>query len=137
MILFNLKCSAGHEFEAWFRNGDAYEGRKPGSVRCPVCDSAEVAKAPMAPRIARTKADAPAEISTQAEVISRLRALRQAVEERCDYVGERFAETAREIHYGEIEARAIYGEASPEQARELKEEGISFHPLPWLPRTNS
>jgi len=121
MILFNLLCARDHEFEAWFRNGDAYEDQAAeGVISCPHCGDGEVRKAPMAPRLAKGVAkreDALAE-------------LRRAVESQFENVGERFADEARQIHYGEAEARPIYGQASLEQVKDLLDEEIPVLPLP-------
>ncbi|WP_188258896.1 DUF1178 family protein [Azospirillum tabaci] len=174
MILFVLKCTADHRFEAWFRNGDAYETQAAAkAIACPVCGDTHITKAPMAPRIAkggRAKDDAardggtpeaaptaggavaapkasptpetlpvPAELRERfaAEVMRQLTEIRRTVETNCDYVGDRFAEEARRIHYGETDPRGIYGEATDKEAEELKEEGVTFGRIPWLPRTNS
>lgn len=139
MILFNLRCADGHDFEAWFRDGAAWDQRAAGSVCCPLCGTGEVVKAPMAPRIARSRSEAGAAEArrAQAEALRQLAELRQAVEERCEHVGPRFAEEARRIHYGEVEARDIYGEASGAEADALREEGVAFQLLPGPPRTNS
>ena len=147
MILFELKCASDHRFEAWFRDGAAYDAQAAaGTIACPACGDTRVGKAPMAPRIAKGRKD-PAEPAkadgagkadaVQAEVLRQLGELRRAVEENCDYVGDRFAEEARRIHYGETDPRGIYGEASPGDVAELKEEGVTIHRIPWLPRTNS
>jgi len=129
MILFNLRCAEGHHFEAWVKDGAAWEQRAAGAILCPVCGDAEVVKAPMAPRIARSRGDD--------EAARTLRDLRQKIEQNCDYVGDRFAEEARRIHYGESAPRDIYGEASSAEAEDLREEGVTFQQVPWLPRTNS
>ena len=143
MILFELKCASDHRFEAWFRDGAAYDTQAAaGTITCPVCGDGKVAKAPMAPRIGKTrggdKADTPEQMKrAQAEVLKQLAEMRRKVEENCDYVGDRFAEEARRIHYGETDPRGIYGEASDGDVAELKEEGVTIHRIPWLPRTNS
>lgn len=138
MILFELRCPADHRFEAWFKDGAAYEFQVARNViNCPVCGDSAIAKAPMAPRIARAHGEAPPVRHQQAELVRQLGALRRKVEESCDYVGERFAEEARRIHYGETDARDIYGEATETQTEELKEEGVAFSRVPWLPRTDS
>ncbi|WP_448190238.1 DUF1178 family protein [Azospirillum sp. sgz301742] len=157
MILFELKCASDHRFEVWFRNGAAYEAQAAaGAIACPLCGDTHVGKAPMAPRISKGRKDAgesaKASVNTtintgvktdkkamalQAEVLRQLGEMRRAVEDNCDYVGERFAEEARRIHYGETDARGIYGEASPGDVAELKEEGVAIHRIPWLPRTDS
>jgi len=195
MILFELKCSSDHRFDAWFRSNAEYEAREQGVIACPVCGDRNVVKAPMAPRILRSAkeraaaersliereqaaAQAPqpqaaqtrppdqpqaplppaaadalpvpyqrpevpvsaeAQAALQAEaaqLLQRLAQLRQQVEEKCDYVGERFAEEARRIHYGESSPRDIYGEASADEAELLRDEGISVLSIPWLPRAN-
>ena len=148
MILFQLRCAKTHEFEAWFRDGRNYESqRKAGKIQCPVCSSRKVEKAPMAPRIAKgtgkpvekpaaplpAAAPQPAE-TPQTMAVKALRELRAKVEANCDYVGPAFAEEARRIHYGETEARGIYGETSDKEAAELDDEGIEFAKIPWVPR---
>ncbi|PWC53431.1 DUF1178 family protein [Azospirillum sp. TSO22-1] len=152
MILFELKCASDHRFEAWFRDGAAYDAQAAaGTIACPLCGDTQVGKAPMAPRIAKRRGE-PAEpakvvpapeggnekaVALQSEVLQQLGELRRAVEENCDYVGDRFAEEARRIHYGETDPRGIYGEASAKDVAELKDEGVTIHRIPWLPRTNS
>ncbi|CAA7616923.1 DUF1178 family protein [Magnetospirillum sp. UT-4] len=132
MILFELRCGNDHHFEGWFRDNAAYEAQvAAAAVSCPVCGATDVAKAIMAPRLNRATGEA-LDLAAAAGAMRKVMGeIRKKVEESCDYVGENFAEEARKIHYGETEARAIYGEASPEQARELKEEGVEFHPVPW------
>jgi hypothetical protein len=155
MILFELRCNKDHHFEGWFRDGRGYETQtKAGKLVCPVCGSRRIEKAMMAPRIgkgARAKsskpeatnlpapAPAPAPPAQQAEIkaVQMLRELRKQVEANCDYVGPEFAEEARKIHYGEAEARGIYGETSAEEAEALDEEGIEFARVPWISRQDS
>lgn len=130
MILFELACANEHHFEAWFRDGAAYESQAAaGEIVCPACGNAQVAKAPMAPRLAKHHGAA-------AELRHALGDLRRKVQENCTYVGERFPEEARRIHYGETEARPIYGEASPDDARALEEEGVDFRRIPWVAEEN-
>ncbi|MBY0432262.1 MAG: DUF1178 family protein [Rhodospirillales bacterium] len=132
MILFELKCRADHHFEAWFRDGATYEAQvAAGEVSCPVCGEIQVDKAPMAPRLAKSRGDRGTDIAV--EMRKALTELRRQVESNCDYVGERFPDEARAIHYGEREARAIYGEASAKESRALKDEGIEVRQIPWLP----
>jgi hypothetical protein len=134
MILFKLRCGAEHEFEAWFRDGAAYErqaGR--GLVACPDCGDTAIAKAPMAPRLARS---APRE-HAPAPLRRMLQELRQHVETHCDYVGDRFAAEARRIHRGEAAARGIYGEASEKESHALADEGIEVARIPWLPPSDA
>ena len=156
MIRYNLVCDKRHEFESWFQDSAAYDKQaKRGLVSCPLCGSAKVEKAIMAPRLARkdkstpivapqeesAPASPPAEAPTPVAMISpqerefraKLRELRDHLTANADNVGKKFPEVARKMHYGDIEHRSIYGEASPQDAAELHEEGIEFHPLPVLP----
>ena len=136
MILFALRCGSGHEFEAWFRDGDGFEAQqKAGEIACPLCGDAEVEKAVMAPRIGRSRDKTPA--ISPAQMRAALVELRRQVETNCDYVGERFAEEARRIHHGEADPHGIYGEASAEESRELADEGISFGRIPWISSTDA
>ncbi len=154
MILYNLVCDKRHEFESWFANSAAYDKQvKRKLVACPVCGSVKVEKAIMAPRLARKdkstpivapaeeSVPAPAEAPTPVAMISpqerefrkKLKELRAHLTANADNVGKKFPEEARKMHYGEKEHRSIYGEASPQDAKDLHEEGIEFHPLPVLP----
>lgn len=137
MILFQLRCGKGHHFDGWFRDNAAFDAqRAAGHIACPVCGDAGVEKAIMAPRLNRATGQA-LDVPDMARAMRQaLGELRKSVEETCDYVGERFPDEARKIHYGETEARAIYGEASGEQADELAEEGITFQRIPWVPGEN-
>lgn len=153
MIVYELKCSKDHVFEGWFRDAATFDRQAAaGKVACAVCGDSKIAKAPMAPRLAKRRGDAPAAArgdapgdapagplttARAAEAMTLLAELRKKVESECDYVGERFAEEARRIHYGETEQRGIYGEASDEQAKALDDEGIEVKKIPWLPRRNA
>jgi hypothetical protein len=146
MILFDLRCGDGHVFEAWFKDGATFEAqREAGEIVCPVCGNIRIAKAPMAPRLAkaegRGEADAPrtgkAPAGPAAKLGDRLREVRRLVEEHCEDVGERFPEEARKMHYGEAEKRGIYGEASDDEVEELADEGIEVQRVPWLRRHHS
>lgn len=157
MILYELVCEHGHSFESWFRDSAAFDALAAAQgLSCPTCGSASVGKALMAPRLARRKGHddrpAPREDSEQqaasseqkAPSVQKLTAVPEAVamvnefleqvrthvETTCDYVGDQFAEEARRIHYGETEARGIYGEATPEDTKALHEEGVDILPLP-------
>lgn len=134
MISFSLKCAKGHEFEAWFRNGETYETQvAAGEVACPACGVTTVEKAPMAPRLVKARGDGAERTALAvAEMRKALGDLRRQVEDKCDYVGADFPEQARKIHYGETPARPIYGEASPDQASELRDEGIEIATIPWV-----
>ena len=142
MIHYDLICDKGHAFDGWFRNSAAYdEQARGGLVTCTQCGSAKVEKQLMAPGIpvksnrrSETKAVVAAPADPRlAELMKMMREMRRHVEENAEYVGDRFAEEARKIHYEESEQRGIYGQTTPDEARELIEEGIAVHPLPRLP----
>ena len=144
MILYDLACRSGHVFEAWFRDAAAFEAQRKGrKIACPECGNHGVRKAPMAPRIGKGASE-PTPVKTvapkpgmPAEMVRALRQLRQAVERDCEYVGPRFPEEARAMHYGEEERRGIYGEASDEEAKALADEGIEVTRIPWVPRQDA
>ena len=154
MIRYALICQQGHQFESWFQDSAAYDKQaKRGLVSCPHCGSAKVEKAIMAPRLSPTAkmrgktietpeaTSAPASASAPVAMISpqeqeirtKLKELRDHLTKNADNVGAKFSEEARKMHYGETEHRSIYGVATPDEAKELSEEGIEFHPLPSLP----
>ena len=144
MILYQLKCQRGHDFEAWFLNGATYDIQQAsGDISCPHCGTTDVTKAPMAPNIARRRSNlsrAPG-VERRAqevaeEILEAVDGMRQEVEKNCDYVGDEFAEEARRIHYGETAERGIYGEASDEEAEELDDEGVEFFRIPFFRRRN-
>ncbi len=160
MILYRLRCSKGHEFDSWFKDSKTYERQEKKSlIGCAVCGDAKVSRALMAPRIGKGSAggvevpvEAPAPAAAPSaeqqqamtalakhmpkELREALLKVRAEVEKNCEHVGERFAEEARKIHYGESDKRGIYGETSDEEAAALAEEGIEFGRLPWIPRGN-
>ena len=141
MIVFDLKCSNDHEFETWFPSSDAFDKqRKAKKVVCPICGDAKVDKALMAPSVSGTKkkGEKAVHLSSKAEeqvgkYMTALKEIREEVEKNSDYVGDKFPEEARKIHYGETEERGIHGEASDEEAEELVEEGIDIQKVPWVP----
>jgi hypothetical protein len=153
MIHYILRCERGHAFESWFQSSAAYEQQeKRKLVNCPVCGSAKVERGIMAPQIVRKKgrdvvepapaaampatttpASAPLVMAQEREVRAKLRELRDHILTSSDNVGERFPNEARKMHYGDIEHRPIYGEASPDEARALMEEGVEVSTLPLLP----
>lgn len=132
MIIFDLKCSPqGHVFEAWFGSSAEYESQQArGLVACPVCGSADVAKAPMAPRVG-AKGNRQADMSTSdvKAMMAEMAKLQKKLLEKSEHVGERFPDEARAIHLGEAEARAIHGRASKAEATSLIEDGIPVAPL--------
>lgn len=137
MIVYDLRCRKSHRFEAWFRDSAAYdEQAAAGKVTCPECGSRRVEKAPMAPRVARGGV-AKGRQNADAAMRRAARELQRKVEENCDYVGPDFAEEARKIHYGETDARGIYGETSDDEARTLREEGVEFNRVIWPVRHDS
>jgi hypothetical protein len=153
MIHYNLRCGRGHTFESWFQSSSAYESQeKRKLISCPVCGSDKVERAIMAPQVvskkgreraapepvaASTEVAAPAAtplmMAQERELRTKLKELRDHIVKNADNVGERFPNEARKMHYGDIEHRPIYGEASPDEARSLVEEGIEVSPLPVLP----
>jgi hypothetical protein len=150
MILYDLVCENEHEFESWFRNSNAVgKLTKAGQVTCPVCGTTKVQKALQAPRIPRKSAlksapAAPAKAKGNADMVQAMEKmaqafteLRQTIEKNFENVGDKFPEEARKIHYKEVPERGIYGDATPEQAKDLIEEGIKVYALPWPKRTNS
>jgi len=138
MIRYRLLCDHEHEFEAWFASSAAYDrSAAAGENVCPVCASRKVGKALMAPAVGGTDAGEAVSLAAvdprRAALREAIRELRKKVTESADYVGDRFAEEARKIHYSEEEPRSIYGEATLDEARRLVEEEIEVHPLPSLP----
>jgi hypothetical protein len=158
MIRYNLRCGRGHAFESWFQSSSAYETQeKRKLVSCPSCGSTKVERAIMAPQILSRKgrdsaapdsvpAAAPAPstevaptgstpllMAQERELRAKIKELRDHIVKNADNVGERFPNEARKMHYGDIEHRPIYGEASPEEARSLIDEGVEVSPLPVLP----
>ncbi|MDO8607958.1 MAG: DUF1178 family protein [Phaeospirillum sp.] len=137
MILFELRCPDQHHFEAWFKDGAAYDSQAAaGVIACPHCGDTRIEKALMTPRLAKARGAALDVPEVMGEVRKALVSLKKTVQENCDYVGERFPEEARKIHYGETEARGIYGKATSEEARELEDEGVSVQRLPWVSEGN-
>ncbi len=155
MIHYQLCCASDHAFDGWFRDSRAFDLQaKSGLLSCPVCGAADVRRALMAPALGKKHA-APAQVeaapppaapepaaSTVAggQLPDGLRAMlqrmRAEVEKRCDYVGPSFAEEARKIHNGESATRGIYGEATPEEAERLADDGIQVAQIPWVPRAD-
>jgi hypothetical protein len=144
MIRYDLICEKGHEFDGWFRDSDAFEKQiKRKLVACSHCGSESVEKQLMAPGIpaksntkSTTMVAGNVDPRTQA-LMQMMREVRKNVEENSEYVGDKFADQARKMHYSEIEKRGIYGEAKPEEAKALIEEGIEVHPLPRLPEDSN
>ena len=159
MILYRLRCSKGHEFESWFKDSKTYERQEKKSlIGCAVCGDAKVARAPMAPHLGKgskkTEAEVPAAAPPPAapspeqqqmaamakhmpkELREALLKVRAEVEKNCEHVGDKFADEARKIHYGESDKRGIYGETTPDEAAAPADEGIEVAKIPWVPRAD-
>ena len=150
MIHYDLRCADGHSFDGWFRSsGDFDDQAGRGLVDCPVCASTRVSRAIMSPRLS-SSAPAPTPAAPSgpgrsppealpvmpSQLRAALQRLRAEVEQKCDYVGPRFAETARAIHDGKPSLRPIYGEATPDEAQSLAEDGIVVETIPWVERAD-
>ncbi len=154
MIHYQLVCEKGDRFEAWFRGSADFDLQaRSGQVACPICGTAAVEKALMAPAVRASAAEGPEEAETApkteaeqetvrlaagpdpalSDAMEMARRISREVKQRSEDVGRRFAEEARKIHYRETEPRSIYGEATGKEVKEMLEEGIEFHPLPVLP----
>ncbi|MHC2254682.1 hypothetical protein ACVILK_004374 [Bradyrhizobium embrapense] len=152
MIRYTLRCERGHQFESWFQSSAAYESQERRHlIDCPSCGSDKIERAIMAPRVVSKKGREPAPkapaapvettpnestslmMAQERELRSKLKELRDHIVRNADNVGDRFPNEARKMHYGDIEHRPIYGEASPEEARALIDEGVEVSPLPTLP----
>jgi|ERR1051325_8935490 hypothetical protein len=133
MIIFDLKCApGGHVFEAWFGSTEDYEAqRERGLVSCPICGAQAVDKAPMAPRVGQGAGDSEMGAEAVKAALAGMAEAQKTLLEKSEHVGDRFPDEARAIHLGEAQARAIHGSATPEQADELREEGIPVAPLPF------
>ena len=134
MIKYALSCDHDHAFEGWFGSSSDYDDQAArGLLECPLCASKAVRKQIMAPAVAGTKAHKAApEPSAQMRemMMTAMGEVRRQVEENFDYVGDRFAKEARDIHDGKSEDRGIYGEASPKEVKALIEDGVRVAPLP-------
>lgn len=142
MIRFALACDRGHSFDAWFSSGDSYDEQvEAQAIVCPTCGSIHVKKAPMAPAVLRGKAEETARESPadgeRKQTYAFLNGMRDYLKDNADDVGKAFPEEARKMHYGEAEARNIYGEASVDEAKALNDEGIPALPLPKLPKEHN
>lgn len=134
MIHYSLVCDKSHKFDGWFSNAAAYDGQKKrGLVTCPICLTTAVDKAIMAPSVARTdgeKVSLSIGHPQHQQLRDAMEALRNKVTSEADYVGDKFAEEARKIHFKEVDQRGIYGEATKEEVAALIEDGVDFMPLP-------
>lgn len=146
MIRYDLICADGHEFDGWFSDSSAFDKQaRKGQVSCIQCGSTRIEKQLMAPgipmkgnrKVEPAAAAKPLLASAfdprQQKLMQLMREVRKVVEENSEYVGNKFADEARKIHYEEAEKRGIYGETTADDAKALIEEGIDIHPLPVLP----
>ena len=156
MIHYNLRCTADHAFDGWFNDSASFDKQATrGLVECPLCGDTKIERALMTPAVSTSRARAPVEPVAvppsevlppvpvmagggrmPAQLIGMLQKLRAEVEKNCDYVGPELADEARKIHRGEAEERGIYGEATPDEAEALAEEGIELRQIPWVPRAD-
>ena len=140
MIQYSLHCTNGHRFDAWFKSAAAFDEQQArGIVTCAICGDGGISKAPMAPAVARTdhgKVSLSSNHPDAARFRELVRAYRQKVVSEADYVGDRFAEEARKIHFEEVEARGIYGQATHDEVAGLLDDGVAFMPLPDIADDN-
>jgi hypothetical protein len=137
MIKYRLVCEESHEFEAWFRNSEAFDNQVVKQLlSCPQCSSTVISKAIMAPNVSTGSGDSPGQRELETEktdqVQASVRRLREAVAANAEYVGPEFADEARKIHNDEAPERGIYGEASADEVEALVDDGIPVLPLPRL-----
>lgn len=134
MIKYQLNCDGAHSFEGWFRDSVDFDAQSAdGLIECPYCGSAAVRKAIMAPAISRSRSNKSREArlkEIKRDMSKAMDRARDYVEKNFDYVGDKFPEEARKIHYGETDKRGIFGEASRTEVKELVEEGVNIAPLP-------
>ena len=133
MIKYSLRCESDHVFEAWFSDSESFEKQnKKNLISCLTCSSTKIKKDIMAPRISSGKQKTNRLNQKKDKIEMILNKVRKHVESNFDYVGDKFADEARAIHYGEKKEREIYGETSIDDAVELIEEGINVEPLPGI-----
>lgn len=144
MIRYTLKCAEGHDFDSWFQSAEAFEALESrGMLSCSLCGGGDVKKAMMAPRVGKgAEAPAPEKAAPDLRAPSHpmeeaLKSLRRHLEKHSTYVGGDFAREARAIHLGEAPERMIHGEARPEEAKALIEDGVPVAPLPIFPKNRS
>ena len=134
MILFDLKCSFDHVFEAWFKDSNEFnKQRKTKLITCPVCEDTQITKSLMTPNVGKKSNALKSKKTLNKTLINKISKFKKEIEKNFEYVGEKFTDEAKKIIYGEGEDRAIYGEANLDQTKELIEEEIDFQPLPWSP----
>lgn len=145
MIRYTLRCSEEHCFESWFQTAEAFEKLNgSGMLTCPSCGSVDIEKAIMAPQIQTSRNIETPDTTDTTNTMHALSApsspaeaaiaeLKKKIQESSEYVGGDFASEARKIHDGDAPERSIYGEAKPEEAKKLVEDGVPVAPLPFIP----
>ena len=141
MIVIDAKCTNGHVFEGWFKDNASFDEQvEAHAITCPHCGDTNITRALMAPNLGglrKGKEAAPPNAAMSPndaimqDYVEALYEFKKHVEDNSDYVGDKFPEEARKIHYGEEDARSIHGEATPEEAEKLVEEGVDFQRIPW------
>jgi hypothetical protein len=141
VIHYSLVCDKSHKFDGWFASANAYDAQKArGLVTCPICLTADVEKALMAPSVSRGgegKMSLSIGHPQHAQLREAMLAMRNKVTSEADYVGDKFAEEARKIHFKEVDQRGIYGEATRDEVAALVEDGVDFMPLPSIPEEHN
>lgn len=131
MIVFDLRCRAGHVFEAWFASGDAYEQqRRAGHVACPICGDDAVEKAAMAPAVpAKGNSKQPVPPAAIKAMMQKIAAEQSKALANSTWVGRDFPDRARAMHTGDEAHSVIHGQATPAEAKSLADEGVPVAPL--------
>ena len=140
MIKYNLKCNNSHEFESWFSDSNEFEKlNQKKLLECIYCSSKKISKSIMSPMIANSKKIDMNEIKFEKELLrekDKLIQIRKFVEKNYEFVGENFSKKVREIFYDKKSKKTIYGTTTPEERKELTEEGIDLITIPWLDKDN-
>ena len=141
MIKYNLKCNNDHEFESWFSDSIEFERLKMRKLlECIYCNSKKIKKSIMAPMISVSKNNNVNKFQINEKILQKQRnkliKLRNFIEKNFEYVGEDFSKKVREIYYDKKNNKMIYGITSPEERKELKEEGINLLSIPWVDKNN-
>ena len=141
MIKYNLKCNNNHEFESWFSNSKEFERLKTKKLlECIFCNSKIIKKSIMAPMISVSKNDNVNRLQINEKILQKQRnkliKLRNFIEKNFEYVGEDFSKKVREIYYDKKNKKTIYGITTPEERKDLKEEGIDLLSIPWVDKDN-
>ncbi len=135
MIKYNLKCHNGHEFESWFSNSNEFENlKKKNLLECIFCASKKINKSIMAPMVTGVKKDNLDKAFKNEK--HQLVELRKFIEKNYEFVGENFSKKVREVYYDKKNKKTIYGTTTPEERKELEEEGIELVSIPWISKDN-